>query len=205
MNAGTHSFRWRRRTWRLVLRDRNGSTMVEFAIVFPAFLVMVLGIIEVAMVIFISSSIESAVLEASRFGITGGTTGGISRQQRVLDIVNENTYGLVDMATVDVETLVYGSFADIGEPEPFDDANGSGSFDDGEIFTDVNGNGMWDADMGAAGLGGPSDVVVYSVRYDWGIMTPMFKGIMGDSVRHVSSVAVRNEPYLTDESEGAGT
>ncbi len=201
MSGVSTSISRNRRTWRLVLRDKSGSTMVEFAIVFPAFLVMVLGIIEVAMVIFISSSIESAVLEASRFGITGGTSGGISRQQRVLDIVSENTYGLVDMSTVDVETLVYGSFADIGEPEPFDDANGSGSFDDGEIFTDVNGNGMWDADMGAAGLGGPSDVVVYSVRYDWGVMTPMFQGIMGDSVRHVSSVAVRNEPYLVDDDE----
>lgn len=205
MSTPSRPFRWRRRTWRLVLRDRNGSTVVEFAIVFPVFLVMVIGIIEIAMVIFISSSIESAVLEASRFGITGGTTGGVSRQQRVLDIVNENTYGLVDMATVDVDTLVYGSFSDIGEPEPFDDANGSGSFDDGELFSDVNGNGMWDPDMGAAGLGGPSDVVVYSVTYDWGIMTPLFQGIMGDSMRHVSSVAVRNEPYLPDADGGAGT
>lgn len=191
---------------RLLLRDRNGSTMVEFAIVFPAFLVMVLGIIEIAMVIFIASSIESAVLEASRFGITGGSSaGGASRQQRVLDIVEENTYGLVDMDAVEIETLVYGSFADIGEPEPFDDENLSGVHDDGEPFTDVNGNGVWDPDMGEAGLGGPSDVVVYSVTYDWGIMTPLFQGIMGDSVRHTSSVAVRNEPYLVESEESGGT
>ncbi len=184
-----------------LFRDTGGSTIVEFAIVFPVFILMIIGTIEIAVVIFIGSSIESAVLQASRFGITGGSSSGISREERVLDIVGENTYGLVDMESVEISTLVYGSFADIGEPEPFEDDNGSASYDEGEPFTDVNGNGTWDPDMGAAGLGGPNDVVVYSVSYDWGIMTPIMQAILGDSVRHVSSVAVRNEPYIL----GSGT
>lgn len=184
-----------------LVRDTGGSTIVEFAIVFPVFILMIIGTIEIAVVIFIGSSIESAVLQASRFGITGGSSSGVSREERVLDIVGENTYGLVDMESVEISTLVYGSFADIGEPEPFDDDNGSASYDEGEPFTDVNGNGTWDPDMGAAGLGGPNDVVVYSVSYDWGIMTPIMQAILGDSVRHVSSVAVRNEPYIL----GSGT
>lgn len=179
-----------------LVRDTRGSTIVEFAIVFPVFILMLIGIIEIAVVIFIGSSIESAVLQASRFGITGGTSSGVSREQRVLDIVSDSTYGLVKMESVEIDTLVYGSFADIGKPEPFDDDNGSGAYDAGEPFSDVNGNGIWDPDMGAAGLGGPNDVVVYSVTYDWGIMTPIMQGIMGDSIRHVSSVAVRNEPYV---------
>lgn len=186
---------------RRLFRDTGGSTIVEFAIVFPVFILMIIGTIEIAVVIFIGSSIESAVLQASRFGITGGSSSGTSREERVLDIVGENTYGLVDMESVEISTLVYGSFADIGEPEPFEDDNGSASYDEGEPFTDVNGNGTWDPDMGAAGLGGPNDVVVYSVSYDWGIMTPIMQAILGDSVRHVSSVAVRNEPYIL----GSGT
>jgi hypothetical protein len=184
-----------------LFRDTGGSTIVEFAIVFPVFILMIIGTIEIAVVIFIGSSIESAVLQASRFGITGGSSSGVSREERVLDIVGENTYGLVDMESVEISTLVYGSFADIGEPEPFEDDNGSASYDEGEPYTDVNGNGTWDPDMGAAGLGGPNDVVVYSVSYDWGIMTPIMQAILGDSVRHVSSVAVRNEPYIL----GSGT
>ena len=51
---------------------------------------------------------------------------------------------------------------------------------------DVNGNGQWDADMGEAGLGGPSDVVVYRLTYDWGIITPVMREVMGDSITHVS-------------------
>jgi hypothetical protein len=181
--------------WRRLRGENGGATVVEFAFVFPVFLLAVLGAIETAMVIFISSSIEAAVLEASRYGITGGTVPGVAREVRVLDIVEDKTYGLVDMDQVEIDTLVYESFDDVGQPEPFEDGNGNFVYDTGEPFTDVNGNGQWDADMGAAGLGGPSDVVVYRVTYDWGIMTPMMRNIMGESVRHISSVAVRNEPY----------
>jgi len=178
-----------------IRRDQRGATIVEFAVIFPVFILAIFGIIETAIVLFVSSSIEAAVLEASRFGVTGGLTPGVSREERVLDIVEAKTYGLVDMDQVDIQTLVYASFDDIGQPEPFEDENLNTVYDDPEPFTDVNGNGVWDADMGAAGLGGPSDVVVYRVSYDWGVMTPLIRDILGDSVRHVSSVAVRNEPF----------
>jgi hypothetical protein len=70
-----------------------------------------------------------------------------------------------------------------------------GVFYRGHWFIDINGNGVWDDDMGAAGLGGPSDVVVYRVEYDWGIITPLIQSVLGESVRHMSSIAVRNEPF----------
>ena len=49
--------------------------------------------------------------------------------------------------------------------------------------------------MGKAGLGGPSDVVVYRLSYDWGVVTPVMREIVGATVTHTSSVAVRNEPF----------
>jgi Flp pilus assembly pilin Flp len=183
------------RALRRLRRDERGATIVEFAVIFPVFILAMFGIIETAIVLFVSSSIEAAVLEASRFGITGSLTPGVSREDRVLEIVGDKTYGLVDMEQVDIQTLVYASFDDIGQPEPFEDENLNTVYDDPEPFTDVNGNGIWDADMGAAGLGGPSDVVVYRVSYDWGVMTPLIRNVLGESVRHVSSVAVRNEPF----------
>lgn len=183
-------------TLRRLARDRSGAALVEFAVVFPAFVLAVVGIIEVAIVLFISSSIEAAVLEASRFGITGGEPEeGVTRQERVLEIVGEKTYGLVNMDEVELDTLVYDSFSDIGEPEPYEDDNGNGAYDLGEPYTDVNGNGQWDDDMGAVGLGGPSDVVVYRISYEWGLITPLMRGALSETVSHTSSVAVRNEPF----------
>jgi hypothetical protein len=176
-------------------RDTRGTTALEFALILPALLVFFVGGIELAIVLFVASSIEAAVFEVSRFGITGGATPGVSREQRVLEILEQRTYGLLDMDRVVIDTLVYENFANIGQPEPFTDVNGNGAWDEGEPFVDVNGNGVWDADMGAAGLGGPNDVVVYRVRYPWGIITPFVRGVMGDEVQHSSSVAVRNEPF----------
>jgi hypothetical protein len=173
---------------------QTGSTAVEFAVILPLLLLFIIGSIEMAINLFIGSSIESAVMEASRYGITGSEA-GVSRADKVLEIVGDRTYGLIDMDQVDMETLVYDSFADIGKPEPFTDQDGNASYNSGEPFVDVNGNGQWDPDMGEAGLGGPSDVVVYRLTYDWGIVTPLMREVMGEAVTHVSSVAVRNEPF----------
>lgn len=175
--------------------DARGATALEFALILPALLLFIVGSIEAAIILFIGSSIESAVLEASRHGITGGEEEGISRADRVLDIVAEHTYGLLDMDTVRLETLVYDEFDDIGQPEPLTDLNGNGSWDDGEVFVDVNGNGHWDADMGEAGLGDGDAVVVYRLSYPWGVVTPMLKQVLGQTVTHVSSIAVKNEPF----------
>ena len=87
-------------------------------------LLFIIGSIEMAIILFIGSSIELAVMEASRYGITG-TEAGVSRADRVLEIVGDRTYGLIDMDQVDMETLVYESFADIGKPEPFTDQDGN--------------------------------------------------------------------------------
>lgn len=189
-----HPYGWFRG---LVGLNRNcaGTAMVEFAIVLPVLLLFVFGCIEIAVILFLSSSIESAILQASRFGITGGANGGLSRQERVMQIVEKNTFGLLDMDAVDLETRVYASFGDIGTSEQYEDDNSNGSYDPAESFTDINGNGVWDSDLGEAGMGGPSDVVVYRLRYSWGIMTPFIQGVLGREYPYVASIAVRNEPF----------
>ena len=182
------------RTLRDLLRCDRGATALEFALILPALLLFIVGSIEAAIILFIGSSIESAVLQASRYGITGNEV-GISRADKVMQIVEANTYGLLDMDTVNMETLVYDSFEDIGKPEPLTDDNGDGDWDEGEAFVDVNGNGEWDEDMGEAGLGGGGAVVVYRLTYPWGVVTPILQQALGGTVTHVSSIALKNEPF----------
>jgi hypothetical protein len=184
-----------RRLARRLLGDSGGMTAIEFAFVLPVFLMFFIGIFEIAIVLFVGSSIEAAVFDVSRFGTTGGLKPGMSREERVREILAEKTYGLLDMDRVAIDALIYDSFADIGQPEPFTDSNGNAVHDGGEPFVDVNGNGTWDPDMGVAGLGGPDAIVVYRVMYPWGIITPFMRPFLGEEIRHVSSVAVRNEPF----------
>ena len=98
------------------------------------------------------------------------------------------------MDRVAVASLIYPGFEDIGQPEPFDDLNANGTRDATEPFDDINGNGQWDLDMGVTGLGGPGDIVVYSIAYAWPMMTPVIDHIVGE-IDLSSSIAVRNEPF----------
>ncbi|MGE5147824.1 MAG: TadE/TadG family type IV pilus assembly protein [Candidatus Eiseniibacteriota bacterium] len=182
------------RTFGRLRREEDGSEAIEFVLIFPGFLLILMGAVEFTMVVFVGSILESAMAEASRFGITGATPPGVTREDQVKAIVKEKTYGLIDMSKADFQTLVYPTFADIGQGEPYTDSNGNGQYDAGEPYNDVNGNGQWDADMGVAGLGGPGDIVLYKISYTWGMLTPVLEPIVG-SIKESASIAVRNEPY----------
>jgi TadE-like protein len=175
--------------------DQRGQAMVEFGFVAPAFIALLCAIMEFSGIMFVQAILEGSAREASRYGLTGFASGGVSREDQILAIVENHTYGIVDMDELQMETLVYDNFADVGQPEPFTDENGNEVWDNDEPYTDINGNGTWDPDMGAAGLGGPGDVVVYRMSYDWDIMIPLFRPFFGDSVSLQSNIAVRNEPF----------
>ena len=188
-------------TMKRLRRNRKGSAVTEFAIAAPVVIMAIVGIIEFSMILFVSSLLEGGLREASRFGLTGFQPNGLTREERILKIVEDHTHGLVDGTAVNLNTLVYPSFDSIGQPEPFTDENSNGTFDAGEPYMDVNGNNQWDPDMGAAGLGGPEDIVLYTIEYDWPLMTGMLNGFVGNDgkIGLRASVVVRNEPYGTTE------
>jgi hypothetical protein len=90
---------------------------------------------------------------AARFGVTGAVPAGVSREDRIKEIVAGHSIGMIDLSEVEIETLVYDSFTSIGQSEPFEDCMGTGTYHPDCPFTDINGNGVWDEDLGVAGLG----------------------------------------------------
>ena len=172
----------------------SGASALEFGILAAPLTVLLVGFFELAIVAFISAALEGAALQASRFGTTGSDPAGASRAERVRNVIEARTLGILDPQELNIETLVYDEFANIGEPEPYTDANGNGQYDDGEAYTDVNGNGQWDNDMGAAGLGGPDAIVVYHVTYVWPPITPLMQPLLG-RIELSTTVPVRNEPF----------
>ena len=188
-------------TMKRLRRNRKGSAVTEFAIAAPVVIMAIVGIIEFSMILFVSSLLEGGLREASRFGLTGFQPNGLTRDERILKIVEDHTHGLVDSTAVNLSTLVYPSFDSIGQPEPFTDENSNGTFDAGEPYMDINGNNQWDPDMGAAGLGGPEDIVLYTIEYDWQLITGLLNGVIGNDGRIGlrASVVVRNEPYGASE------
>jgi Flp pilus assembly protein TadG len=191
---------------RLFWRCRRGVTALEFGFVAPLLIITTLGVVELGMMLFVSALLEGGMRQAARFGITGYQPAGVSREVQVRTVLDKNMAGLVSADDITFSQTVYENFNQIGQPEPYDDENGNGSYDSGESFVDVNGNGTWDSDMGIPGVGGPGDVVVYTAVVNWPLFTPVFNRLFGDkgSVTLSASMVVRNEPF-DDESGGAGS
>jgi hypothetical protein len=147
------------------------------------------------MVMFVIS-LGGGIRDASRYGITGWPPAGTTREDQIKKLISTRRLtGRYDHGRD--RNQVYPSFNDVGKPEPFTDANANGVHDPAEPYTDVNGNGNWDADMGKAGLGGPNDIVLYTLTADWNLLTPLMTPLMGTAgkMRLSTSVAVRNEPF----------
>lgn len=202
MTIGTIGMEQRQQTpftlVRRFLRGRpgqSGSAMVEFALIVPAFLAIIGGILEISGLIFVQTLLDGGVKEASRQGILGSAPDNTSRERAIRAMIEKNSFGIIDMNEIAFDTLIYDSFGAIGQPEPFEDRNGNGRFDAGEPFSDVNGNGSRDNDQGRNGLGDANDIVLYRVAYDWDVMIPLFEPFFGEQIALEASVAVRNEPF----------
>lgn len=184
-----------------IVRDSDGVVTLEFALILPIFLLLLFGIIEFSAIMFAKSVMEGATSITSRMGKTGYIEEGKSREDMLIELLETKSSGVLAPERIEIETLVYESFSDIGQAEPLTlDVNGNGNYDpmDGDTYQDINGNGTWDSDIGAAGLGGAGDIVVYHVHYPWPVMTPVMSNFLADENGNYPldvSVVVRNEPY----------
>lgn len=169
--------------------------MLEFAFSSFALVALLVAIVEFAMLMFAWSLLETGIREAARYGFTGQDSPA-DRQTQISNIIVERSMGVIEVTVDQIETRVFGSFAEIGVPETFTDGNGNGTFDSGESFTDTNGNGVRDDGTGTAGVGGASEVVQYKVEARWLAFSPLMGGVFGErGVPLSSSIVVRNEPW----------
>ena len=93
---------------------QTGTAALEFAFALPVVLMLITGILEFAVFSFSNSLLEGGLREAARFGITGLNANDGSREQRIVEIVNEHAAGLFMITADDIETLVYQDFSQIG-------------------------------------------------------------------------------------------
>ena len=94
--------RWgRARAW---CRGDSGAQMVEFALVLPVLLVIVLGIINFGYLFGQKLALNQAVREGARMAVVPGTNNGASvdSQPEIQTLVRNNTGGLVPAGGVTV-------------------------------------------------------------------------------------------------------
>jgi hypothetical protein len=181
----------------------DGAAAMEFAIVAPVFLLLLLGLADVGQMAYGKAVLNGAVERAARSSSleTGDTTAADN-------LVKAAVAPILPNATVAATRSSYYDFADVGRPEKFTDNNGDGTCNPGEPYVDENRSGQWEADIGKAGNGGAGDVVLYTVTVTY---KPIFltKSMMGfDTNRTLTAVGVRkNQPFANQQGYGssAGT
>ncbi len=184
--------------FRIIWRREEGAAAVEYAIVLPIFLTLTFGGFELGRIYMVNAALEGAVAKATRTAMTGDVPITYSnRSDYISHIVTSNLEDAGVTSGVTISMQVYASFSDIGEPEPYVDANGNSQYDSGECYSDINDNTFWDEDMGSSGTGGEENIMVMTVDVNLPYMTGFMKSIMGgrNGTNLTSTTAIRNEPF----------
>lgn len=149
-------------------RRMRGATVVEFALVAPFVLLLVFAVLEFSVLFFTTLSMQYAVREAARYGITGrgdkDPTGAGSPYQAVLQVMRNSSAGMYDKVSpvITVNGTKYAT---------------SGSYNSGMF-------------------GGPDDIVVIRVDCTWKFVTPLVSALFKDG-KYTFAVAatMKNETW----------
>lgn len=175
-------------------RDRRGNTVIEFAIVTPVMMMLMMGLGDLLHQVYAQSILNGSIEKAARdSAIQGGANQTTELDAAVLDMVGT----IVPSYTYTSSRKFYSSFS-LVKPERFTDTNGNGIRDAKECFDDVNNNGVWDADPGKTGQGGANDVTMYTITINYPRIFPVAR-LLGFSANQTISAQtlVKNQPYAT--------
>jgi len=163
-------------------RAQDGAAAVEFALVAAPFLALVFAILETALVFFAGQTLEAAATDAGRLIMTGqAQTAGYSQNDFKTAVCNRLAGGLFNCNNgVYVDVKTYSSFTSISTTPPIT-------------------NGNLDTSNMTYTPGGPGDIVVVRLYYQWPVYVSMFSNnlsnLTGNQRLLVATTVFRNEPY----------
>jgi Flp pilus assembly protein TadG len=173
----------RRASPRRFVRRQDGAVAVEFGLILLPFLALMFGIMETALVFFADQTLETAVSESARLVMTGQAQTQALNQTTFKNAVCSRIYGLFNCQSgVYVDVKTYSSFGSITNTAPLDT--------NGNLVTN---NFVYQP-------GGPGDIVVVRLYYQWPIYISLMNlnklaNMSNNSRLLVATAAFRNEPY----------
>jgi hypothetical protein len=184
-----------------ILRNQSGATAIEFALILPVLIIMLLGSWQLSYIGWAQHRLENAVREGSRVGVTGRAKAGSSRQQVIEAAVTDAMKSVAKdpSQTVIFASKAYPTFSTLNSPgEPFDDANGNNVCDPGETYYDYDGiPGRSTTDIGTGGTGSAGDVVRYEITFPLKLFVPLANQFFGSGgqLNLTARTVVRNEMF----------
>ncbi len=158
------------RPMNLLLRRNSspekGATVVEFALVVPLLLILLMAIIELGALFWVNMTMQHAVREGARYAITGRfdldpnpTPADRLRPEAVAEKIKLSSLGLYDSVVSDM------------------------------VVTDPDGDVL-------AGFGGPGETLVINLQCSWPLLTPLIRPFFdGGTYNFQVSATMRNENF----------
>lgn len=177
--------------------DRRGAALVEFAIVAPVLLLLLMGLMDLSYRLYIQSILSGAMQQAGRAAaLETGPAALATIDQKVVSTVKEAAQNL----TWESSKRSFSDYSKIA-PEPFKDDNSNGLRDAGECYADVNDNNQWDANPGKTGVGGAKDSVVYTMIIRYPRVFPLAGLIGWTPTQEISAVTIlKNQPFSSQNT-----
>jgi Flp pilus assembly protein TadG len=171
----------------------RGATAVEFGLICLPILAMIFGLIELAMVFLVATTLDQATQAAARQIRTGEfQTGAANTRADLKALVCQRMTWLQSKCNADLwlDVRTYSDFATLAATPP------------------INGS-AFDPQTTCFSTGQPTDIVLVRAYFEWNLITPLLSTALqnmggGSGKRLISSTtAFRNEPY--DDSPPVGT
>lgn len=170
-----------------------GSAAVEFALISPVLVLVIMGLFDMGYTLYTSVMLHGTIQQAARSATVEGA--GVTLAT-IDEEVETQIKRVVPSAVIVFKRKSYSNFSDVALPEDFTDTNANGACDAGEPYEDANGSGTWDQDRGVTGLGGARDAVLYTVSMTYRRPFPMASLIgLPQDVSSSASTVLRNQPY----------
>ncbi|UUL83340.1 TadE/TadG family type IV pilus assembly protein [Sphingomonas qomolangmaensis] len=182
-----------------LVRDRDGATIVEFALILIPFLTLIMGALDVGYQLYLRALTTGAVERAARTAAVGGLTSA-----QITDMITAEVRTILPNSerdnpqAIQVAKTNYYNFSNVGGGERITgDTAPVGQYNATDCYEDRNGNGRFDATSGGAtGLGGADDIVYYDVTVTITRLFPVAALFGASSTMTVGTkTLIRNQPF----------
>lgn len=187
---------WRRHIARL-RHNPSGVATIEFAIVAPVFLMVIVGAMDIGQMFYAAGVLDGAVERAARSSTL--ETGNLDEADaKVSEVMSK----ILPHSEVSSTRRSYFDFTSVKRHEPLEDTNSDDLCSPGERFSDENNNGVFDDAVGSGteGNGGANDVIIYTVNVRYTSIFAMPLVPLDWSERELTSTTVkRNQPFALQD------
>lgn len=192
---------------RRLAADRRGAAIVEFAIVAPVLLLLLLVGFDTAHSLWVRAALQGMMQKAARdSSLESGTTAGSPAALNAK--VQAGVQALAINATFAFDRRFYRTFsaAAAAKAETYTDTNNNKKCDNGEPYVDANNNNVWDADGGDSGQGSAKDRVIYTVTMTYRHLFPFWNLVgMSNTASASAKTVLQNQPYGDQGVYGTAT